>query len=168
MPLNIVISSDEVTKDDFNLPANGGSEPIVAQQNAVNNISKSNETNVFGRSVYASMVASFGMQQAKSLIDYSINHYGDFTGNYEGQARFQEHISNASAIANVSMGVGQIALGVATFNPVAVIGGTMQLTSLAINTGKDMYEYQRNLSKSNVVATYNSRRIGSILTNGNR
>lgn len=168
MPINIVISDKDVQDSDFNLPANGGSEPIEAQRNATDSLARGNDGSIVRQSVYASMIANAGMNQARSLLDYSLNHYGDFTGNYEAQSRMQTHISNIGMVASIAGGVGQIGLGLATFNPVAVVGGALQLGSLAINKGIESFEYARNISKSNAVATYNARRIGTILTNGNR
>ena len=121
--------------------------------------------NLVVRSVFANRLVQAGIDTAKRGINYAKSNYGNFTGDYIKQQKIDTAFSIAGGLVETGM---SIAMGFAV-NPavgaaVAVVKGIDMLFTGITNE----ITYNLNLSKANRQANFNSQRIGSILTNGNR
>ena len=122
--------------------------------------------NLVVRSVFANRLVQAGIDTAKRGINYAKSNYGNFTGDYIKQQKIDTAFSIAGGLVETGMSIG------AGFAVGGVVGGA----AVAIVKGIDMLftgitneiTYNLNLSKANRQANFNSQRIGSILTNGNR
>lgn len=126
---------------------------------------KASNGSLVARSVFVNRLVQAGIDTAKRGVNYAKSNYGNFTGDYITQQKIDTAFSIAGGLVETGM---SIAMGFAV-NPavgaaVAVVKGIDMLFTGITNT----IDYNLNLSKANRQANFNSQRIGSILTNGNR
>lgn len=161
--VDIVISTavDGVKEGDVKKPANGGQSaqaPAEALQGS--------NTKMVAVSVYASQLARAGLDTLKTGFNFAKSMYGDFTGDYIGQAK----IDNAVAGVQQLVGVGSSIVGGAMVGGVAgaVVGAVVSVGSLVTEAVTTNVRYDFNLARTNANAGFNASRLGAILINGNR
>ena len=127
---------------------------------------KASNGSLVARSVFVNRLVQAGIDTAKRGVNYAKSNYGNFTGDYITQQKIDTAFSIAGGLVETGLSIG------AGFAVGGVVGGA----AVAVVKGIDMLftgitneiTYNLNLSKANRQANFNSQRIGSILTNGNR
>lgn len=117
-------------------------------------------------SVYAHRVFSIATSTAKSIARFSISQYGDMTGDYLGQKKIDNAISNAETL--ISIGSSTIMGAMAGGWVGALFGLATSTISAGVNSWQASVQIEKNITRANNAANYNAQRIGSILVNGNR
>lgn len=157
-PIKIVISSGNQT---------GRSESIDSNNQFLDPMSKDADSGqTIARSAVAGQLIGAAVNAAKRTISYGLSMYGDYTGDYVKQAQ----IDNALEIGSTILGIGASIVGGAVVGgPVgAIVSGVVAVANTAVNEILKVNTYNLNLAKQNAVASFNSSRIGRILTDGNR
>lgn len=117
-------------------------------------------------SVYVHRVFSIATSTAKSMARFSISQYGDMTGDYLGQKK----IDNAISLAETMISIGTTTvMGAMSGGFVGALFGLATSTiSAGVNSWQASVQIEKNITRANNAANYNSQRIGSVLVNGNR
>ena len=157
-PIKILISNGNQT---------GRTETISGgKQQFLDPTTKESDTQTIAKSAIASQFIGAGISACKQIANYAISMYGDYTGSYIEQARIQ----NAVEIGSTILGVGASIVGGAVVGgPVgAIVAGVLSVGNIAVNEILKVNTYNLNIAKQNAIASFNSARIGRILTDGNR
>lgn len=125
------------------------------------------------RSVFAMQLVNAGIQAGQATFNYYKNNYGNLTGDYLGQKKIDNVFSIASDTLSFGSTIASGAVSGSAFGPVgaavgAAVGAVVGGVNLGINYATSTASQNVRISKANAAANYNSQRIGSILTNGNR
>lgn len=108
------------------------------------------------KSIISNQYVGFVKNQVKSAIMYSLNNFGNMTGDYIGQTEIGQALSIVSDLSSVVMG--------------AYVGGApgaiLAIGNIAFNKGQQMFNGYIEITKQNTQASYMRERSGNSLNNG--
>ena len=128
--------------------------------------SLSGDKSMLTRSVYVNQLANSGISALKSAFNFAKSNYGNFTGDYLGQQK----IDNTFSVANTLLSFGSSVFSGAMVGgiPGAMVGAVVGAINIGVNAWQNSVEYNNTITKTNYTSSFNSQRIGIVLTNGNR
>lgn len=149
-----------------NANGNPANQPATTGGNTATAATRDTSVKQTMASVYAHRVFSIATSTAKSIARFSISQYGDMTGDYLGQKKIDNAISNAETL--ISIGSSTIMGAMAGGWVGALFGLATSAISAGVNSWQASVQIEKNITRANNAANYNAQRIGSILVNGNR
>lgn len=162
-----------MAKIDILISTNGnlgnGSSPIDGSSNlSVEEeiIAPKKDSNILARSVYVNQLANAGISTLKNVVNFAKSNYGNFTGDYIGQQK----IDNVFGAANtmVSLGGSIVSGAMVGGIPGAVVGAVIGTVNIGVTAWQNNVNYKTSITKTNYASSFNSQRIGVVLTDGNR
>ena len=118
------------------------------------------------KSVGAMRLVAAATSTSKSLLNFALSNYGDYTGDYITQTK----IDNTMSMLNTGMGiVNSTVMGFMAGGPAgAAIGLGISLIQMGTNIAQEIISTNISLAKTNYVASANLNRLGRILVDGSR
>lgn len=142
----------------------GGSGSTVINNNTTTN---QNQSSNMVSSYVAHKFYDFMIQEVKQIINYQLNNYGNFTGDYQTQ----RHINSARQGLNFGLGLGgAVATGAMQAGPIgAATAAIVYIGSYTINTVLDYNLNMLENRKTNYEISQLRDRVGlNVLKDGSR
>ena len=134
--------------------------------NAATSATRDSAVKQTATSVYVHQLITTASNTAKTLGKFATTQYGNFTGNYVAQRKIDNALSITEGL--ISLGSSVVTGAMAGGWIGALVSAVTYATNITIGQIQSSFQYSQQISRTNAIANYNSQRIGSILTNGNR